>query len=177
MILFNSRDSFAATYNSFFQSLICQQSYLFLPPLASTFPQFGSGTDTVDHGSVVANDTVGEFTFEPFSVKWTTNSFSVECDDRRLLRLHDYCNVNSPTVSANGQKPTILTIRRLWPRHSWCKFWVFCITPPGSSGGLRLPCPLRTAREIFTSSRSSLSNVPVRTQQHWPSGRVNVARL
>ena len=39
---------------------------------------------------------------------------------------------------------------------------------PGSSGGLRLPCPLRTAREIFTSSRSSLSNAPVRTQQHLP---------
>ncbi len=39
----------------------------------------------------------------------------------------------------------------------------FCISPPGSSGGLRLPCPLRTAREILTSS---LSNVPVRTQHH-----------
>ncbi len=34
-------------------------------------------------------DTVGEFAFEPFSVKWTPSSISVECDDRRLLRLHD----------------------------------------------------------------------------------------
>ena len=41
----------------------------------------------------------------------------------------------------------------------------FCISPPGSSGGLRLPST-GTAREILTSSRSRLSNVPVRTQHH-----------
>ena len=38
----------------------------------------------------------------------------------------------------------------------------FCISPPGSPGGLRL-LRTSTAREILTSS---LSNVPVRTQHH-----------
>ncbi len=38
---------------------------------------------------ITYTDTVGEFAFEPFSVKWAPSSISVECDDRRLLSLHD----------------------------------------------------------------------------------------
>ena len=40
-------------------------------------------------GVLVDMDTVGEFAFEPFSVEFTPSSASVECDDRRLLRLRD----------------------------------------------------------------------------------------
>ena len=46
------------------------------------------------------------------------------------------------------------------------KFGVFCITPPGSSGGLRLPCPL-SGKEAHVAVSSSPKNHPYSFRRKW----------